>query len=457
MMSTNQIAQPKVLKNALGVKDTIIQLLSNLANPKEIDQYMKRFINAGQSRFAVIKVGGAILDNDLESLCSSLAFLEQIGLFPIVVHGAGPQLNKNLALTSIDSQFIEGQRVTTGEILAVAKKTFIQQNLKLSNSLQAMGVKTASITSGIFEARKSENPALGFVGEVTGVDLTPIKSALESGVIPILSSLAETPSGQCLNINADMATNQLAIALKPYKIIFLTETGGLLNNQGEIISSVNLITDYTDLIQQDWLNGGMKLKIKQIAEILSQLPSTASVSITKPSNLAKELFTHKGSGTLLRKGESIMTHDSVETIKTKKLCVLLESGFNKKLDSDYFEKTAIQKAYITSCYRAGAVITLINSIPFLDKFVVANDAKGEGLGKTLWEKITQQHPQLFWRCNPKNSINSFYFKHASGCYKTDDWNVFWYGIDSFEQIKDCVAYSLEKKATLTCQQESLLL
>ncbi|PIP80066.1 MAG: hypothetical protein COW84_07190 [Gammaproteobacteria bacterium CG22_combo_CG10-13_8_21_14_all_40_8] len=72
------------------IKDTIIQLLSNLANPKEIKQYLKRFVDAGQSHFAVIKVGGAILDNDLDNLCSSLAFLERIGLFPIVVHGARP-------------------------------------------------------------------------------------------------------------------------------------------------------------------------------------------------------------------------------------------------------------------------------------------------------------------------------------------------------------------------------
>ncbi|MCJ8268633.1 MAG: hypothetical protein MJK04_04435, partial [Psychrosphaera sp.] len=88
------------------IKDTIIQLLSNLANPQEIDQYMKRFVNAGQSHFAVIKVGGAVLDNDLDNLCSSLAFLEQIGLFPIVVHGAGPQLSKNLEAEGIESTFI---------------------------------------------------------------------------------------------------------------------------------------------------------------------------------------------------------------------------------------------------------------------------------------------------------------------------------------------------------------
>lgn len=441
-MKTNQ---PKV-------KETIIQLLSNLGNPQEIDQYMKRFVNAGQAHFAVIKVGGAVLDNDLDNLCSSLAFLEQIGLFPIVVHGAGPQLSKNLDAANVNCEFIEGQRVTSAAVLKIAKKTFIQQNLKLANKLQAMGVKTASITSGVFGATLSSNTELGYVGEVNNIDLEPINAAIDSGAIPILSSLAETDSGQYLNVNADIATNQLAIALKPYKIIFLTETGGLLNENGKIISTVNLTTEYDSLMMQEWLKGGMKLKIQQVADILEQLPSTASVSITTPRHLAKELFTHKGSGTLLRKGEAIFCHSDGKSIEQKRLSHLLESGFDKVLDGDYFEKAHIHKAYITGCYRAAALITMPadvpKDIPFLDKFVVADDAKGEGLGKTVWKKLVEDNPKLFWRCRPGNAINGFYFKHSSGCYKTEQWTVFWYGVSDINQISECIDYALSKPATL---------
>ena len=441
----------KVIKNKESgqVKQTIIQLLSNLANPKEFNQYMTRFVDAGQSRFAVIKVGGAILDNDLDNLCSSLTFLEQIGLFPIVVHGAGPQLNRNLQVAGIESKFLEGQRVTTAETLKIAKKTFIQQNLKLANRLQSMGVKTSSITSGVFIAEKNSQSELGFVGEVTDIDLEPIKLSIDSGAIPILSSLAETPTGQSLNVNADIATNQLAIALNPYKIIFLTGTGGLLDQNGNIISSVNLITDYNKMMAEEWLHGGMKLKIQQVAEILSQLPATSSVSITKPSHLAKELFTHKGSGTLIRKGESIMEHEDVETIKTKKLKDLIEKSFSKSLDEDYFEKTSIYRAYITYCYRAAAVITMIDGIPYLDKFVVAESAKGEGLGKVLWEKIRSDIPSLHWRARPQNLINGFYFKNAEGCVKSTEWNVFWYGMKDFSLIERCVGQATNKAITVS--------
>ena len=431
------------------VKETIIQLLSNLANPKEFNQYMTRFVEAGQTRFAVIKVGGGVLNDDLENLCSSLAFLERIGLFPIVVHGAGPQLNVNLQKAGIKAEFVGGQRITTPEVLKIAKKTFIEQNLKLANSLQAMGVKTTSIPSGVFTAEQTSQTQLGFVGEVTDIDLEPINLALKDGAIPILSSLADTGTGQALNVNADIATNQLAIAINPYKIIFLTGTGGLLDQDGKIISSVNLITDYEPMMKQEWLHGGMKLKLQQVAEILSQLPSTSSVSITKPSHLAKELFTHKGSGTLIRKGESIMVHNSVDTIKTKKLKPLIEKSFGKVLDEDYFEKTVIHKAYVTYCYRAAAIVILINGVPYLDKFVVAEEAKGEGLGKVLWEKLSADNPKLHWRARPSNSINGFYFNNADGCIKKDEWNIFWYGLNGFEQIGQCVNQALQKETTLS--------
>jgi len=430
------------------IKETIIQLLSNLANPKEINQYMKRFVNAGQTHFAVIKVGGAVLENDLDNLCSSLAFLERIGLFPIVVHGAGSQLNKRLEAKGIEPKFIDGQRVTSAEVLKLAKKTFIQQNLALANGLQAMGVKTSSISTGVFYADLTSKSELGYVGEVNAIDLEPVEAAIKSGAIPILSSLAETDSGQLLNVNADVATNQLAIAIKPYKIIFLTDTGGLLNESGDIVSSVNLMTDYDHLLKQDWLHGGMKLKIMQVAEILNQLPSTASVSITKPLHLSKELFTHTGSGTLIRKGESIISFDTISKIDTIALKTLIESSFGKILDIDYFDCVNFKKAYITQCYRAAAVITIENSIPYLDKFVVADSAKGEGLGKTLWKKLRSEIPQLFWRCQCDNTINGFYFSQSDGCIKTAEWNVFWYGLDSFEQIESCVSYAKDKTPTL---------
>src|SRR5690606_13679548 len=146
---------------------------------------------------------------------------------------------------------------------------------------------------------------LGLVGQVRRVHLEPIEASLRAGTIPVLSSLGETPSGQMLNVNADVSANELVRALRPYNILFLTGTGGLLDRQGRVIDSINLSTESDDLLQQEWINGGRRLTLQQIKDLLDDLPLSSSVSITRPAELARELFTHKGSGTLVRRGERV--------------------------------------------------------------------------------------------------------------------------------------------------------
>ena len=102
----------------------MVQLLSNIGSKREVQQYLSHFSSVSSQQFAVIKVGGAIITEHLESLTSALAFLNHVGLFPVVVHGAGPQLNKLLEEAGVEPQFEEGIRVTDGKTLAVARKLF---------------------------------------------------------------------------------------------------------------------------------------------------------------------------------------------------------------------------------------------------------------------------------------------------------------------------------------------
>lgn len=435
------------------VKDTVVRLLGNMANQREIEQYLKRFSSVGQSRFAVIKVGGGIIQNDLENLCSSLSFLHRIGLSPIVIHGGGPQLTDKLQQQNITSTFKNGSRVTSAEVLKVARKTFLKINLQLVEALQNANVKATSISGGIFDASLNEDTSLGFVGNVNNVHLEPILDSLKAGSIPVISSLGETDSGQIVNINADVATNELVLAVKPYKIIFLTQTGGLLDGNNKIIHSINLSSDFENLISQPWVHGGMELKLKQAASILNKLPLSSSISITEPAHLAKELFTHRGSGTLIRKGETIHHFTNWNGLDKQMLKVLIENSFNKKLCADYFEQTRLSHAYVTDSYRAAALITSLelddsHSLPFLDKYVVADDAKGEGLGRAVWNTVREQHQQLVWRSRKHNAINQFYFRQSDGCYKSGEWIVFWYGIREFDVIQQCIAATLKKTATV---------
>ncbi len=429
-------------------RQTIVRLLSSMASAKEISQYLKRFSQLDAKRFAVVKVGGAVLRDDLEALTSSLSFLQEVGLTPIVLHGAGPQLDAELAAAGIEKHTVNGLRVTTPEALAIVRKVFQQSNLQLVEALQQNGARATSITGGVFEAEYLERDTYGLVGEVKRVNLAPIEASLRAGSIPVITSLGETPSGQILNVNADFAANELVQELQPYKIIFLTGTGGLLDADGRLIDSINLSTEYEHLIQQPWLHGGMKVKIEQIKDLLDRLPEESSVSITRPADLAKELFTHKGSGTLVRRGEKVLKATSWEQLDTARLKALIESSFGRRLVPDYFEKTRLLRAYVSENYRTAVILTDEAEGVYLDKFAVLDDAQGEGLGRAVWNVMLEETPQLFWRSRNGNPVNHFYYAESDGCYKLDHWKVFWFGASDFDRIRGFVEHCGRRKASL---------
>ncbi|MFC6841661.1 acetylglutamate kinase [Xanthomonas theicola] len=429
-------------------RQTIVRLLSSMASAKEISQYLKRFSQLDAKRFAVVKVGGAVLRDDLDALTSSLSFLQEVGLTPIVLHGAGPQLDTELAAAGIEKQTVNGLRVTSPEALAIVRRVFQVSNLKLVEALQQNGARATSITGGVFEAAYLDRDTYGLVGEVKAVNLAPIEASLQAGSIPVITSLGETPSGQILNVNADFAANELVQELQPYKIVFLTGTGGLLDENGKVIDSINLSTEYAHLMQQPWINGGMRVKIEQIKDLLDRLPLESSVSITRPADLAKELFTHKGSGTLVRRGERVLRATAWDALDLPRLTALIESSFGRTLVPDYFANTALLRAYVSENYRTAVILTEEAGHTYLDKFAVLDDAQGEGLGRAVWNVMREETPQLFWRSRHNNPVNIFYYAESDGCFKQEKWKVFWYGLDSFAQIQQCVAHCATRQPTL---------
>ena len=430
------------------LRTTIVRLLSNMASAREIQQYLKRFSQLDAARFAVVKVGGAVLRDELESLVSSLAFLQQVGLTPIVLHGAGPQLDEEMQREGIAKRTVDGLRVTDAAVLAVVRRVMRQENLKLVEALQAQGVRATSIQSGVFEAEYLDREVYGLVGKVTRIDTDGIQAAIKVGSIPVIASLAETGDGQIVNVNADFAANELVQALQPYKIVFLTGTGGLLDDHGKVIDSINLSTEYEHLVAQPWINGGMRVKLDQIKQLLDRLPLSSSVSITRPSELAKELFTHKGSGTLVRRGERVLRTSSWQELDQPRLRELIESAFGRKLLPDYFEATRLHRAYVSENYRVAVILTDEGGYTYLDKFAVLDEAQGEGLGRAVWQVMREENPRLFWRSRRGNPVNAFYFAEADGCIKQEKWKVFWYGLDAFGDIRHCVEHCAARPATL---------
>ena len=309
-----------------STQQTIVQLLSNMSDGKEIRAYLQRFSGVDRARFAVIKIGGAILADQLEETASALAFLHTVGLTPIVLHGGGPQLDAALKDRNIETPKIDGLRVTSAEALDAARDVFIAENIKLVEAVRAHGVAAHSLTTGAIEAGYLDKDKYGFVGEPTGVGLELINSIVNSGAIPILTCLGLVPGGQIVNVNADSATRALVHALQPMKIIFLAGVGGLLDARGEIIHSINLASDFDELMAKEWVKDGMRLKLEEIKRLLDDAPLSSSVSITTPSGLVRELFTHGGSGTLIRKGEKIHHFDKKANVDKARALALIKDA-----------------------------------------------------------------------------------------------------------------------------------
>ncbi|MFW5926942.1 MAG: GNAT family N-acetyltransferase [Wenzhouxiangella sp.] len=251
----------------------------------------------------------------------------------------------------------------------------------------------------------------------------------------MVACLGESPAGQVMNINADIAARELVWAVEPHKVIFLTGTGGLLDPSGRVISAISLRTDYDHLLSQDWLHSGMRLKLQQIREMLERLPPETSVSITSAENLTRELFTHTGAGTLIRRGEAIDWFETVEPEQREQLQILLEASFGRSLRPDWLEQREVVGLLWAESGRAAALITAgVDGVPYLDKFVVTPEAQGEGLGAALWQALRQRFPRLYWRARANNPIAGWYFQQAHTTHRQGEWIVYTIGIDDYELL-----------------------
>ncbi|MEC9249774.1 MAG: acetylglutamate kinase [Pseudomonadota bacterium] len=435
-------------ENFSEVRQTIVQLLSHMRDGKEIREYLSRFSGLDQERFAVIKVGGAVIRDDLEALSASLAFLQSVGLSPIVVHGGGPQLDEALADAGITTERIDGLRVTREHAVPVIRETLTKANLAIVDGVRAAGGQAAAIPSGVFEADLIDEAALGRVGEPTQIRLDLVAAAARAGQAPILACLGETPDGKLVNVNADSAVRALVQALQPYKVVFLTGTGGLLDAAGEIISSINLATDYEDIVAADWVSGGMQLKIDEIKRLLETLPLSSSVSITKPKALASELFTHAGAGTLVRRGERIYALENKAELDLERLDDLVARAFGRPTVPGYWDGLQLDHALVTENYRAAALTTRLAGSIYLDKFAVLDEARGEGLGRAVWQRLVDYAPELVWRSRTDNPVNGFYFDQCSGAVRQGDWTVFWRGERSMDALQPVLQAAFALPATL---------
>ena len=434
-------------------RQTIVQLLSNVSDGKEIHTYLQRFSEIEKTRFAVIKIGGSILRDRLDETATSLALLHTVGLTPIVIHGGGLQLDEKLKDRGVETERVDGLRVTTPEVIDAARDVFTAENIRLVEAIRAQGVEAHGLTQGVFDADLLDEERYGLVGEPTSVHVDLLRSIVRSGAIPILTCLGVARGGQMVNINADSATRILVHEVQPMKIIFLSDTGGLLDGDGNVIDSINLATDYAEVMASDWVHSGMRLKLAEIKRLLEDAPLTTSVSITTPSALARELFTHGGAGTLVRMGEAIHRISDRNEIDEDRLVSLIETAFGESLSADWWTGVDLLSAYVSESYRAAAVLAELDEFVYLDKFAIDDTARGEGLARTVWDHMIRDYPSLVWRSRADNPFNAFYDKECDGYTRVGRWSIYWIGVDDFEIIGRAVKRLSEMPASFEGKQQ----
>ncbi len=427
------------------IRRVVLELLAQLGSSREARQYLKEFSEVDKARFAVVKVGGGIIANQLDELASALAFLHRLGLRPVVLHGAGPQVDRALEDAGIEIRRHDGLRVTDESVMAIARPVIYAANMQLVEALEERGIRARGIQHGVFLSEFLDRDSLGYVGRITGVDLSALDSAVRGGALPVVTCLGESASGQVLNINADIAARELVLAVRPHKIIFLTPTGGLLDRDGRVISAISLDNDYESLMRQAWVHSGMRLKLQQINEMLNFLDRDASVSITSADQLTRELFTYRGAGTLVRRGEEVRVYENPGEDILGQVASRVERSFARKLRPGWSKELRHPLVLLSETTRAAAVVVNgRDGIPYLDKFIVTPEAQGEGLGAAMWQVLRARYPQIYWRARASNPVTGWYFQQADACERHGPWVVFTIGLADALQKEGVIADALAR-------------
>ena len=270
--------------------------------------YIQRFTG----RTFVIKFGGnAMVDAELfESFARDVVLMKLVGMNPIIVHGGGPQIGQLLDRLAIQSQFIEGMRVTDEPTMDVVEMVLgASVNKEIVDSIHRNGGRAVGLTGKdgeLLKAKKlqlaaasKEQPDIGQVGEVTCVDTRVLQMLGDSDFIPVIAPIAGGEDGKTYNINADLVAGKIAEVLNAEKLMLLTNVPGLLDEQGEVLTGLTT-AEVSRLIAEGVIGGGMLPKIRcALDAVKSGVTSAHIIDGRVPHAALLEIFTDEGIGTLI--------------------------------------------------------------------------------------------------------------------------------------------------------------
>ena len=265
--------------------------------------YIQRFRDA----VIVIKYGGnAMTDEALKhSFARDAVLLKAVGMHPVIVHGGGPRISKRLEEHGLSSRFVHGIRVTDEAVIKVVTEVLSEINGEISRSIEEHEGRAVSLTSeqGMIRAQKFERPDddtdFGFAGVVTGVAPTLARTATEERTIPVLTPVGVGRDGLPYNINADLSASGVARALAARKLILMTNTAGVLDGDGELITDIT-VQLMAKLINDGVIREGMLPKLRCAFDAVREGVDAAHIIDGRVQHaLLLELLTDTGVGTLI--------------------------------------------------------------------------------------------------------------------------------------------------------------
>ena len=275
-------------------------LPSNGPSIKEVKKYLEKY----SDEKIVIKCGGSVLiDPNLFNLfISDIIIMKKLGLTPTIVHGGGKRINIKLKELNIESTFIKGLRVTNKDTIKIVENVLVDFNKEIVNALKDRACDAKSITTKDHNiiTVKPERNELGYVGEPTEIKINVLNEIIQAKEIPVIAPIG-LKDNQTFNINADTAAGAIAKKLKSRRLLLMTDIEGVIDNNNKLISEIT--PDLAKkMINEEIIKGGMIPKINTCIDAVNNgVRGVVIIDGRKPHSILFELFSDKGSGTLIRK------------------------------------------------------------------------------------------------------------------------------------------------------------
>jgi acetylglutamate kinase len=266
------------------------------------------YIQHFAGRTIVVKYGGAAMkDSNLkDQVVRDIVLLSCVGMRPVVVHGGGPEINTWLEKLGIEPQFKNGLRVTDAATMEVVEMVLVgkvnKEIVSLINQAGGKAVGLCGKDGNLIQARPDGREGIGFVGEVSGVKIQILESLVNSGYIPVVSSVAADENGQSYNINADTVAGEIAAGLGAEKLILMTDTAGILEDYHKPESLIVKldIQEARQLIDSGVVSGGMIPKVTCCVRSLAQGVKAAHIIDGRLEHaLLQEIFSDSGIGSMI--------------------------------------------------------------------------------------------------------------------------------------------------------------